>query len=421
MVDVEEVDLLVAGGGPAGLATAEAAAAAGLSVLVVHRDARIGSPVRTSGGSWVTPLKRLGLPEHLWHPIDELIFAGPTEEARFTFGEDHAVVLDITATYRHLAEMARSSGARILTGTRFLDLTERDDTSQVALIRDADGERSVRCRWIVDATGQWRTVLNKAGISTGFQRVGVGVEWEFENAGGADRRVVLFVGNAAAPSGYGWIFPTRRNTVRVGIGVMRPDTTQSPRQLLRDFLDTPLAAHWGFRFGDLVSEHTGAIPAAGPSRRLRWGNIISVGDSAGQALPLAGEGIRYCIESGRELGRALAAEAGGGEFTYPAWWRATYARRFSLAQYVNENISQADDRRWDRGVRLLRGLDGDQMGRLLRMEVGRRDLRRYGVARLIRVVRLGTGWYVQRIVRRLTGRGGRRRARARRVATSPQS
>src|SRR4029079_5528308 len=49
---MEAYDVVIAGGGPAGLAMAAPLAEAGLAVLVCERNAEIGLPVRTSGGSW---------------------------------------------------------------------------------------------------------------------------------------------------------------------------------------------------------------------------------------------------------------------------------------------------------------------------------------------------------------------------------
>lgn len=55
-----QVDVLIAGGGPAGLAVG--VARGGPSVLVVHRDKKLGKPVRTSGGGWQREIDRLGVP-----------------------------------------------------------------------------------------------------------------------------------------------------------------------------------------------------------------------------------------------------------------------------------------------------------------------------------------------------------------------
>ena len=71
-----DVDVLVVGGGPAGLAVAERTARAGRT-LVVHQDAEIGRPVRTSGGSWKAHLVALGIPARFYREIDRLTIAAP--------------------------------------------------------------------------------------------------------------------------------------------------------------------------------------------------------------------------------------------------------------------------------------------------------------------------------------------------------
>jgi len=67
-----DVDVLIVGGGPAGLAAAEAAANRGASVLVLERQNEIGYPVHTSGGSWVSDMQALGIPQHLYHPVSKV-------------------------------------------------------------------------------------------------------------------------------------------------------------------------------------------------------------------------------------------------------------------------------------------------------------------------------------------------------------
>jgi len=62
---VDDTDVLVVGGGQAGLSTAAAAAARGARVLVVERRPRIGDPVHTSGATATTTVERFGIPRGL--------------------------------------------------------------------------------------------------------------------------------------------------------------------------------------------------------------------------------------------------------------------------------------------------------------------------------------------------------------------
>ena len=56
----DNVDVLIVGGGPAGLAAAEAAASQGARTLLLERQHEIGYPVHTSGGSWISDMQALG-------------------------------------------------------------------------------------------------------------------------------------------------------------------------------------------------------------------------------------------------------------------------------------------------------------------------------------------------------------------------
>lgn len=65
----EQWDVLVVGGGPGGLAAGTAAARGGARVAVCERSAEIGSPIRTTGGSFVADMEKLGVPAELYHRI----------------------------------------------------------------------------------------------------------------------------------------------------------------------------------------------------------------------------------------------------------------------------------------------------------------------------------------------------------------
>src|SRR5437764_4846720 len=90
-----DADVVVVGGGPAGLATAAEAAAGGLRVVVCERCHAIGEPVRTSGGSFIEPLRRLGIPDSCWHPVHRIRVVGPTTEETKSYRRPVGCVLDV--------------------------------------------------------------------------------------------------------------------------------------------------------------------------------------------------------------------------------------------------------------------------------------------------------------------------------------
>ena len=310
--------------------------------------------------------------------MDRLSIATPGQQLHVNCGADRPVILDVTQTYRYLAARAQKVGVAIECKTAFVRILQEEDHYVRSLIRQNDADREVTSRYLIDASGYHRAVLSSLGVGKRSERIGVGVECEFENEGTDPAQAVLFVGDKYSPSGYGWIFPTNSNSVRVGIGVIRPDTKASPGDLLDAFIKSRYAGELGLRVGKLKEKHFGVIPSDGTASSFLHGRILAVGDSVGQALPLVGEGIRYCIEAGREAGNALAAaldnpnNAERSLRSYQDWWFGKYRRQFSLAQRANVKMGQFSDNSWRRTARLLDGLSGDEMAASLRMDLSPR-------------------------------------------------
>ncbi len=109
----EECDVLIVGGGPAGLAAAEAAAGRGVRTILLERQNEIGYPVHTSGGSWVSDMQALAIPENLYHPITKVVFVSPHREVPLYYNPAVACVMDVRGVYQHLAGRAIAAGAAL--------------------------------------------------------------------------------------------------------------------------------------------------------------------------------------------------------------------------------------------------------------------------------------------------------------------
>ena len=359
--------MVIVGGGPAGLAMAEPLARRGLSVLLCERNAEIGVPVRTSGGSWQGDLRRLGLPDHLWHPIDRLSFRSRRSHSSIDWGAGVGCALDITATWRHLADMAEAAGATIETGT----LARLQRTGELTLRRGADS-RMVRCRLVVDATGTSSLLARKAGVHRGFERVGVGYERELSAPRFPQDEAMILVGGLA-PSGYAWAFPRGGNRVRVGVGVIQPDTDANPRELYAP-LERALAPQ--LEGAAVLELHSGRIPSQEAPSRLTGDGLLVVGDAGGHSNPLLGEGIRHVIVAAQRAAPiAIAALDRPGvppvERLYD-WERAgrrTRGRSWGLAMRANRYVAGMSDADWDRAVEMLDRLPVDVTTAMLRGDI----------------------------------------------------
>jgi len=119
--------------------------------------------------------------------------------------------------------------------------------------------------------------------------------------------------------GYGWRFP-KGDTANVGVGLRR-DSPLSPRAALAHLL-----ARLEIPRRDVLGYSGGLIPCGGPLPRTRVGNVLLVGDAAGQTHPITGAGIAAACLCGQMAGRAAAQAALSGDLSrldeYEREWRA---------------------------------------------------------------------------------------------------
>lgn len=339
-----ETDILIVGGGPAGLSVS--AQLDGVSSVLVHQDREIGKPVRTSGGSWLVDAERLGIPAELYQRIERLDVISDTRRLEVDISDEPGVVLDITRLYQWLASKATSE---IHCGTKFLR-TEKDAGGYVSTLRTAGkGEWQIRSKQIVDASGWHCIVLESLGLNTKPARDGVGYEFEYPAGDFQMDRAILFFGRAVL-AGYGWVFPTNYGTIRLGVGVIRPVSDVSPRDMMTALLASDDLERMGVPRPQDHHVNAGTIPSVAYDKKLVYGDVIRVGDSANMATPILGEGLRICIEQGRLLGDALS-ERSAAALTR---WERQAAGRLSLKYRVGFWVNQAASRytvaNWERSL-----------------------------------------------------------------------
>ena len=111
----------------------------------------------------------------------------------------------------------------------------------------------------------------------------------------------IFFNADYAPGGYIWIYPTGKNSAKVGLGMI--NSKKSPRENLDAFITGSQMAH---RISGKRTEYiTGALPIGGLREKLVFDNILLAGDSAGMADPITGAGINNAILAGELAGKTI--------------------------------------------------------------------------------------------------------------------
>ncbi|OIP86765.1 MAG: hypothetical protein AUK37_02725 [Rhodobacterales bacterium CG2_30_65_12] len=372
-------DVLIVGGGPAGLSVA-AALPDDVTCVIVHQDKEIGRPVRTSGGSWLKDVERLGIPSEMYNVVRRADAYADKAHAEIPLGDETVVILDTARLYKWLAAQSDHKNRKLLLATKFLTTRRRGDGLFESDIRARDGAiRQVVSRFLVDGSGWHSAVLTALGLGEKPGRLGVGTEYEYPIGSNPPDRAIVFVGTKV-PSGYGWAFPTATGTIRVGTGVIQPDTDANSRQLLDGVVGNPkLLRRYGLKLdGPPIEVHSGILPSVAYTPNLVFGNVIRVGDSANFATPTLGEGIRQCIELGRVAGQALGLAVKTGKSAplkaYERAARRQLARNYKWGFLVNTRYAGFTPKHWNAAVRRIGAAGPDAAVAVLRSEFGRRKI-----------------------------------------------
>jgi digeranylgeranylglycerophospholipid reductase len=366
-------DVIVAGGGPGGLVAAQSAARHGASVLLVEQSGEFGSPTRTSGGSFIKDLEQLDIPRQLYHPILRCRMISPGNSVAFEYDTPMLCVMDVRGVFQLLAARAASAGVLLQLATSAVEPVREGNAVRGVVTRSRlYGDEAIASRVLIDATGYRSALLKKAGIHPGFARFGVGSEFDFCAPAYDESEVVLAVGSQVAPAGYAWAFPWGNKRVRVGAGIIHGDSREHPDLYLRKFCAN--ASRFGINLSGAqpIEYHYGLIPSERLTGDFAGDGILGVGDAAGQASTLVGEGIRWAIRAGHMAGAVAARAVADGDCsaqslgTYQREWEAAFGTDLRIASRINRRIARWDDATWDRSLELLKLFTPQQFGEALR-------------------------------------------------------
>jgi digeranylgeranylglycerophospholipid reductase len=369
----EECDVLIVGGGPAGLAAAEAAAKLNVRTILLERQNEIGYPIHTSGGSWISDMKALDIPENLYHPITKVMFISPHSEAPLYYNPPVACVLDVRGVYQHLASRAIVAGA-ILRVRHAVETTivENDRIVGVTAKNHVSERIRIHAPVTIDASGFSRHVGVRTAMGNAFRRYGYGAEYDLYAPNYPQDELFLIMGSNYAPRGYAWAFPRGNGRVRLGVGVLHPDCDDDARVYLDNIVrDLPQLSDI-FKDASPIEYHTGLFPSEGTLDLFSSDGLLLAGDAAGQGSTLVGEGIRFAIYSGQMAGSVAAEAIKAGDTSalflsrFDRQWRGKFGRDMDIAYMINKHIANYSDEQWDNALNLMKRLTPTQVAHALR-------------------------------------------------------
>lgn len=287
-----EYDAAIIGAGPGGLRCAQLLASHGVRVAVLERRSAAGRKVCAGGITWNGLLG--SVPESLL----EASFASQTittGRRRVIIREPHPLIATVNRQRLGLyqTEQAAQAGADLFFDAPVLRINDKE-----IIYRRRGKERRLRCSYLIGADGSNSLVRASLGMKT--QRLGIGINYF---VGRTYDEMIWHFDAARFGSGYSWVFP-HRETMSVGVyrGTRKGSAAALHRQLL-SWLDTIGVSVKGTAVGaDLVNHDF---------RGWRFDHCFLIGDAAGLASPLTGEGIYPAIVSAEAVAATIVDPSAG--------------------------------------------------------------------------------------------------------------
>ncbi|MFL4494081.1 FAD-dependent monooxygenase [Streptomyces sp. VTCC 41912] len=323
----EHFDVVVAGGGPVGLALAAELRLHGVATLVLERGPRgVGEPrVLALHARTLETLDRRGLLAEFTRAQETLPdldawrgqlddhgarghFAGLYQLGRHTSEpaeQPHGLTLPHQVLKDLLAGRAEELGAVVRHDHEVVGL-EQDADGVTVRVRTADGEGAVRADFLVGCDGGRSVVRKDAGIA--FPGTGPSLVSRM------GRGTVEVLGGGELPGGWrrsdgGWFMRMADGRISV-IEWDRP--TDQEDAATGDELAAAIERVTGQRVAltdvDFVTRFTDSARQAG---RYRAGRVLLAGDAAHIHFPAGGQGVNLGLQDAFNLGWKLAAECRG--------------------------------------------------------------------------------------------------------------
>ncbi len=354
-----EFDVIVVGGGPAGLSSAYFLAEKGFNVVVLERGVEIGNK-NVYGGRIYSHILEKHIPGFVrdapierWIRKEKLTFMTENDAVSLEYQNNSKEDLGsngFTAYLSHfskwLSDKAEESGAVIATGVRVDDLIIKEGS--IKGIRS--GDEKLIGEYVLIAEGANRSLLEKSNINikTETDEVAVGVKEvirlseetikERFNLEDEDGTANLYVGYPLKGTIGGGFLYTMKNSVALGIVVRLSELVRTrikSEDLIESFRLHPAVKKY-VKGGTLMEYSAHLIWEAGlkPKGKIYGNGFLVLGDAAGFTLNtgLTVRGVDFALESGRIAAETIhmARDAGRNDGEYLASYYDALENSFIL-------------------------------------------------------------------------------------------
>ena len=366
---MKKYDVIIAGAGLAGLALAKELSGTGITVLVLDKKKRASEILYHSSGTFMAP-GEYGLPERLFHPIKEVQFESRNQKCLKKV--DGCYVVDRAGLYAwYEKEISRHDNVSLRFGCIITGIKTK--LGRIESIKYSDKGRQVEAAAAVyaDCTGLAAVLGRKTGLVPKKCVMAPGVEYLVPTKSNWSR-AYFYVGRDIG-GGYGWVFPKHYDLSIAGLGFIRKERFSTLEPSFQKMWESRNISEICKRRA--IEKHTAALRTGAPLSRFVKGNLMVIGDSALQANPLIGEGIRFVLDAVKEaaVNIRMVFTSGNADVinNYGKDWRKKHLKRFRFSFFMQNVLRYATMNDWvlDCGVKVLKYCNEYQFRRVLSADI----------------------------------------------------
>ncbi|MCC7554455.1 MAG: NAD(P)/FAD-dependent oxidoreductase [Methanobacteriaceae archaeon] len=295
-------DVLIIGGGPAGLKAGKTIASNDLNVIIVDKEFENKSAqlVYKSG------LKDLDLKidnSYLLNELRKVSLVSPNENKVNISNEninsnEVGYIIDSKNFNKYLLNDAKSVGCEIKENTTAIAL-EKINNGYKITCKNNEKEYDVETKILIVADGFPSHVSRALGFKSQEKFAKI-YQCELDEI---DMDLIEFHFGSISPNGYIWIYPKKDSKLELGISIEESNLKISPKQYLLNFINS----YFNLELED-IDCISGKIPINSLVDKFYGDNILICGDAAGQTNPFIGGGLISSMKGAKYAGE-VATEA----------------------------------------------------------------------------------------------------------------
>lgn len=334
----QSFQLVIVGGGPAGLAAAiEASERGATEIVVIEKREEWGVPVQCAEYVPRMLARQITIPkEAVARGVERMEFFSAGEAVGSLAAPGFILHRDVFEA--SLAKEAANRGVTLIQPARVMSIHDKT----TVIVKDASDAETELCADVLIGADGPRSLVRESVLGDGAENVSLDVGAQRSLPSGETTTQAEIHFSREYGAGYAWCFP-KGVSVNAGLalhGDRRRDLPTLLDQFVRQLLEAGKISST-----EPIRSTGGAIPVCGAMPSASSDRALLCGDAAGQAHPLTGAGIFTAISCGRMAGssamRALRRDDLSLLSKYETEWRSLFGGFLDRGRDAVERIESA--------------------------------------------------------------------------------